>query len=139
VFVGKAESAKESFLKMKTNVLQTRNLSAEAVLSMKAIAGAKTNGIHVKGGSSQDRQWPVDFITILPEKVGNAWFELGTDPLGKVYYDGDGSANHRYGVDREAGAVFVLRPDGWIGAKFKLESEEVVEQIHGYLGGLLHA
>ncbi|KAK7885600.1 hypothetical protein LTR67_010393 [Exophiala xenobiotica] len=125
VFVGKSAKSKDLFMTMKTDIQKNHRLSP----SKAPITEAKTNGVHLNGDSSLAEEWPLDFVTILPEKVGNAWFELGTDPLGRVYYDGDGSANKRYGVDAETGAAFVLRPDGWIGARFELGSEGVVDVI----------
>ncbi|KAL6243599.1 hypothetical protein RBB50_009592 [Rhinocladiella similis] len=133
VFVGKTAPAKELFMDLKADLQKNQRLSP----SKAPIAEAKSNGVHLNGNSSLAQEWPVDFVTILPEKVGNAWFELGTDPLGRVYYDGDGSANKRYGVDSESGAAFVLRPDGWIGARFELGAKSVVDDIDSYLSRLL--
>lgn len=88
--------------------------------------------------SAGTRPWPVDFITVLPEKTGNAWAALGTAPLGKVYYDTDnGAAGRRYDVDPELGAAFILRPDGFIGARFPLTPKSSAN-INSYLIGLLH-
>jgi phenol 2-monooxygenase len=135
VFMGRSKGAKEAFAKMKQDVQGNAHLKPERVPG----TAAPSNGIHVNGSSdSHARKWPVDFLTLLPEKVGNAWFELGTDPLGKVYYDVDGGAAYqRYGVDVDSGAVFVVRPDGWIGARIALDSRSPVEDIDAYLGGLL--
>ncbi|EXJ69877.1 uncharacterized protein A1O5_06950 [Cladophialophora psammophila CBS 110553] len=136
IFIGKSAEAKSSFGQMKEDVQKNQHLKLERVPG----TAAETNGVHLNGSStSQPQKWPVDFLTILPEKVGNAWFELGTDPLGRVYYDGDGSnAYQRYGVEVESGAVFVVRPDGWIGARFGLGSKSLVDEIDAYLGGLLY-
>ncbi|KIW92700.1 uncharacterized protein Z519_06547 [Cladophialophora bantiana CBS 173.52] len=136
IFIGKSAEAKSSFGQMKEDVQKNQHLKLERVPG----TAAETNGVHLNGSSaSQPRRWPVDFLTILPEKVGNAWFELGTDPLGRVYYDGDGSSVYqRYGVEVESGAVFVVRPDGWIGARFALGSKSLVDEIDAYLGGLLY-
>ncbi|KAJ9622580.1 hypothetical protein H2204_011499 [Knufia peltigerae] len=133
VFVGKSAHAKELFMGLKADLQKNQRISP----SKAPITEAKSNGVHLNGDSSLAQEWPVDFVTILPEKVGNAWFELGTDPLGRVYYDGDGSANKRYGVDSDSGAAFVLRPDGWIGARFELEAKTVIDDIDFYLSRLL--
>ncbi|OQU96940.1 FAD binding domain-containing protein [Cladophialophora immunda] len=139
VFMGRSTAAKSSFAKMKEDVQKNQHLRLDRVPGT-AAAAAATNGVHLNGSStSQPRRWPVEFLTILPEKVGNAWFELGTDPLGRVYYDGDGGvAYQRYGVEVDSGAVFVVRPDGWIGARFGLGSDSIVDGIDAYLGGLLY-
>ncbi len=49
-----------------------------------------------------------------------------------------GVAYQRYGVGVDSGAVLVVRPDGWIGARFALESDKLMGNIDAYLGGLLH-
>lgn len=134
VFVGKSPEAKAEFIEMKTDIQQNPHLKPEKT---PGTSQPESNGVHHVNGSA-GRTWPVDFLTILPERVGNAWFELGTDPLGRVYYDNDGVANQRYGVDIDKGAVFVIRPDGWIGARFPLNSRGLVDAIDAYLGGLLH-
>ena len=136
VFVGRSTAAKEAFFSMKQDVQNNGHLKPRKVPR----TAPQPNGVHVNRTSSAEiRKWPVDFVNILPEKAGNAWFELGTDPLGKVYYDVDGgSAYERYGVPVDSGAVFVLRPDGWIGCRLALESRGVIKSIDAYLGGLLH-
>lgn len=130
IFAGKGQPARDAFLKFKSDVEKNHHLTKSGI--------GFTNGAALNGGSHNPRPWPVDFLTLLPEKVGNAWFELGTDPLGKVYYDGDGSANARYGVDTEFGAVFVIRPDGWIGARLDLMSANLAVDVDAYLGAILH-
>ncbi|KIX08971.1 uncharacterized protein Z518_00049 [Rhinocladiella mackenziei CBS 650.93] len=134
VFIGKSPQGKDSFMAMKSDVGKNKYLQDQRTSTPKA----ETNGVHLNGSSAPMRPWPVDFITILPEKVGNAWFELGTDPLGKVYYDRDGEANQRYGVEIDSGVVFVVRPDGWIGARFPMAQKGLVDEIDAYLGRLLH-
>jgi phenol 2-monooxygenase (NADPH) len=97
-----------------------------------------TNGIsHGVSRPASNNSLPVQFLTILPEKVDNGWHELGFDPLGKVYYDQDGAAGRRYKVDIEHGTAFIIRPDGWIGARFDLLEEDAGKLIGRYLEGLL--
>ncbi|KIW03590.1 uncharacterized protein PV09_05344 [Verruconis gallopava] len=80
--------------------------------------------------------WPVCCITVLPYEVDNAWTALGTDPIGSVYHDTiDRGAARRWGVDDDSGAVFILRPDGFIGASFSLHTETAISVAH-YLEGL---
>ncbi|EXJ93609.1 hypothetical protein A1O1_02001 [Capronia coronata CBS 617.96] len=134
-FVGKSPESKVQFVNMKAGIQKNPHLKPDKTPGTSQ--PEEPNGVHVNGSAGQ-RAWPVEFLTILPDKVGNAWFELGTDPLGRVYYDNEGVANQRYGVEKDAGAVFVLRPDGWIGARFPLESKGLVDAIDAYLGGLLH-
>jgi phenol 2-monooxygenase len=137
IFAGKGQQARDAFVKFKSDVDKNQNLTKAGPSFTKGTA-SQANGVSLNGGPSQPRLWPVDFLTVLPEKVGNAWFELGTDPLGKVYYDGDGSANTRYSVDIDAGAVFVIRPDGWIGTRLDLISASLATDVDAYLGGILH-
>ena len=136
VFMGRSTRAREAFVDMKAGVQRNTHLKLERVPG----TAAQTNGVHINGNShAEGRRWPVDFVTILPEKVGNVWFELGLDPLGRVYFDVDsGVVYQRYGVDVDSGAVFVVRPDGWIGARFELESGNLIERVDDYLGGLFH-
>jgi phenol 2-monooxygenase (NADPH) len=144
VFMGRSREAKNAFSILKQGMQHNVHLKLDRVPGTAPQSnGVETNGsngVHANGSSSpQARNWPVEFLTILPQKVGNAWFELGTDPLGRVYYDMDaGSAYQRYGVEVDSGAVFVLRPDGWIGARFALGSAGLSEDIDAFLGGLLH-
>jgi phenol 2-monooxygenase len=59
---------------------------------------------------------PIQWLSIFAGPGGPSAFEtLGGMPFGRVFYDEDHSAHRRYGVDVEKGAVFVLRPDGWVG------------------------
>ncbi|KAH9906565.1 FAD binding domain-containing protein [Xylariomycetidae sp. FL2044] len=72
--------------------------------------------------------------TILPKQAPSAYEELGQEALGRVYYDQlDRSAYERYGVEAGRGAVYVLRPDGWIGTMTALESG-VVGELEAYFG-----
>jgi phenol 2-monooxygenase (NADPH) len=140
VFMGRSATAKDAFSKLKEDVQRNGHLKQDRVAGTAKKNGVNgVNGVHVNGDSATAVRWPVDFLTLLPEKVGNVWFELGMDPIGKAYYDTEGNlAYSRYGVDVAHGALFVVRPDGWIGAKFDMKSSNVVNDIDAYLGGLLH-
>jgi len=134
IFVGKSVQARESFVRLKNMVL-SRKATVAASTTNGLLPGA--NSVHSNGLDRYYRDEPVEYLTLLPQTVANAWHELGTDPIGRVYYDGDGSANQRYGVDIDLGAVFILRPDGWIGARLDLNAPDVGNSIEKYLGGLL--
>jgi phenol 2-monooxygenase len=58
---------------------------------------------------------PVSWVTISAKYGPSACEVLGVDPFGKIFYDKDDAAHKRYSVDVKDGAVFVFRPDGWIG------------------------
>ena len=70
---------------------------------------------------------PISWLTI-PAKSGPSAFELlGIMPFGKVFYDEEQTAHHRYGVDIEKGGLMVLRPDGWVGTSTALDGDAVME------------
>ncbi|PSN60218.1 hypothetical protein BS50DRAFT_536146 [Corynespora cassiicola Philippines] len=67
-------------------------------------------------------QSPISWISIFAGAGGPSAYEsLGGMPFGRVFYDRDCSAHDRYGIDIEKGAVFVLRPDGWVGTVLELD------------------
>ncbi|KAI1324185.1 FAD binding domain-containing protein [Xylariaceae sp. FL0255] len=122
IFTGKSLVSRNSFHNFKSGLGQSYNAGS-------VLAGNETY-------AAMTRAWPVEYITILPEKVSNVWIELGGDALGNVYYDDGGSAGRRYGVDKIAGAIFVLRPDGFIGARFPLDPGGL-ERMMEYLRSLM--
>lgn len=66
---------------------------------------------------------------IIPKTLGPSAYEiLGIDPsFARVLYDRTGEAHDRYAVDVSKGAIFVHRPDGWIGTVAKFQGEAVRE------------
>ncbi len=40
---------------------------------------------------------------------------LKHNPFGHAFFDTDGSAHIRYGIDESRGAVLIFRPDGYLG------------------------
>ncbi|KAH3965572.1 hypothetical protein HBH52_203320 [Parastagonospora nodorum] len=69
-----------------------------------------------------DVNLPIRWLSILAEPGGSSAFEtLEGMPFGKVFYDGDCSAHKRYDIDVKKGAVFVLRPDGWVGTVVEID------------------
>jgi phenol 2-monooxygenase len=109
---------------------------AQGVKSSSLLSASQTkmNGKEVNGfmAASQKTVVPLDFVTIISGTAANAWHAVGTEPFGKVFYDQDGSAHERYDVDVEKGMVMVLRPDGWIGARFGLGDSGLVGEIEAY-------
>ncbi|EUC48920.1 hypothetical protein COCMIDRAFT_23298 [Bipolaris oryzae ATCC 44560] len=81
---------------------------------------------------------PVEWITVVSGRgVSSAYEALGgMMPFGRVFYDEDDSAVERYGVDKEKGGVFVLRPDGWVGMVFPLDGS-AGERLEEYFGRFL--
>jgi phenol 2-monooxygenase len=69
-----------------------------------------------------DSDLPIEWLSIFPGPGGPSAFEtLGGMPFGRVFYDEDHSAHQRYGIDIQKGAVFVLRPDGWVGTVVSMD------------------
>lgn len=69
-----------------------------------------------------DADLPVQWLSIFAGPGGPSAFEtLGGMPFGRVFYDEDHSAHQRYGIVIEKGAVFVLRPDGWVGTVVEMD------------------
>lgn len=67
---------------------------------------------------------PISWISIFDGPGGPSAYEtLGGMPFGRVFYDANHSAHERYGVSAGKGAVFVLRPDGWVGTVVELGAE----------------
>ncbi|ORY15435.1 FAD binding domain-domain-containing protein [Clohesyomyces aquaticus] len=66
---------------------------------------------------------PIAWVSVFAGPGGPSAYEtLGGMPFGRVFYDEDYSAHSRYGVNTYKGAVFVLRPDGWVGTVTQLGS-----------------
>jgi phenol 2-monooxygenase len=114
---------------------------AESVQSSSLLSPSKpqTNGKAVNGATTtlSSGRVPVDFVTIIAGTAANAWHAVGTEPFGKVFYDQDGSAHQRYGVNLEEGLIMLLRPDGWVGARFGLTNGGVCDDIETYFRGFL--
>jgi phenol 2-monooxygenase len=69
-----------------------------------------------------DADVPIQWLSIFAGPGGPSAFEtLGGMPFGRVFYDEDHSAHQRYDIDIEKGAVFVLRPDGWVGTVIEMD------------------
>lgn len=70
------------------------------------------------------RDTPVEFVTIFGSEGASSPFELiGQEPLGKAFFDNDLSAHGRFGVNLGIGAVFIIRPDGWVGTVEELQEK----------------
>ncbi|CAG9977247.1 unnamed protein product [Clonostachys byssicola] len=63
----------------------------------------------------------VRLITLIQGSAGSAWQVLKGPPIGRFYFDGDGSAHSEYGVDQTTGAVVVIRPDHILGFAASLD------------------
>jgi hypothetical protein len=130
IFLGQGERGRESFRQFKSTVE-----SSFSTLEQIANFVSRAETTEQVSGASHKPQLPIRFITIVPKTVDNGWHELKTDPLGRVYYDADGSAGLRYGAADE-GSVVLIRPDGWIGMKLRLD-EEAPQSILRYFRGIL--
>jgi phenol 2-monooxygenase len=80
---------------------------------------------------------PISWLSIFDGPGGPSAYEtLGGMPFGRVFYDADHSAHERYGVGKEKGAIFVLRPDGWVGTITEL-GDEGVRALNRYFKRIL--
>lgn len=81
---------------------------------------------------------PVSWITVIPGLGASSAYEMlgNRMPFGRVFYDKENSAHARYGVTEDKGAVFVLRPDGWVGTVVALDAS-AGERLERYFGGFL--
>lgn len=84
-----------------------------------------------------DPDLPIKWLSIFAGPGGPSAFEtLGGMPFGRVFYDADHSAHLRYEVDVGKGAVFVLRPDGWVGTVIEM-NDEAPTKLERYFGKFL--
>ncbi|KAI5863033.1 FAD binding domain-containing protein [Durotheca rogersii] len=68
------------------------------------------------------------FVTILPAPASSPYEVLGCEPIGRAYFDQEGRAAYmRYGIEPTAGALVLVRPDGWVGTMVSLGPETVSE------------
>jgi phenol 2-monooxygenase len=93
--------------------------------SLKSFANALTNS------SFLNQTW-LQFL-IIAKTIGSSAYELlGIDPsFARVFYDKTGEAHARYGVNTTKGAIYVFRPDGWIGTALP-SGEAAVEGLERY-------
>jgi phenol 2-monooxygenase (NADPH) len=118
VFAGNSQDSREKFQTLRSTIVSSERFVIENTVTRDGTL------------DPNPRPWPVDFLTILPHRSDSVWTELGTNPLGNAYYDtDDGNFGRRYGVDSRAGSVFILRPDGFIGAIFPLSCQGAEEII----------
>lgn len=84
-----------------------------------------------------DPDLPIEWLSLFAGPGGPSAFEtLGGMPFGRVFYDEDHSAHQRYGVDVGKGAVFVLRPDGWVGTVIQMD-DGASAKLERYFGRFL--
>jgi phenol 2-monooxygenase len=79
---------------------------------------------------------PISWLTISVTAGASACEVLSIQPFGRTFYDKDSLAHGRYGVDVMQGAIFVLRPDGWIGTAMQMGDSSVGE-LGAYFKGFL--
>ncbi|KAF1944861.1 FAD/NAD(P)-binding domain-containing protein [Clathrospora elynae] len=86
----------------------------------------------------QDSEAPIKCMSIFAGPGGpSAYDTIGGIPFGRVFYDENHSAHLRYGIATEKGAIFVLRPDGWVGTVLELD-EDAGGKLEGYFGAFLN-
>lgn len=103
----------------------TQTMTSFAALS-KAVDDSKVLGR--SDGSSN----PISWITIAANTGPSTYELLGGLPRGKVFYDAECTAHARYGVDASRGAIFVLRPDGWVATATTINGHDTVGELERY-------
>lgn len=91
--------------------------------------------------AEQSLPLPISFLTILATQGPSVWEQMGDMPaMGDAYFDftpsGISPAHERYEVPLEAGALLIIRPDGWVGMRVAIGSE-AVRKVHKYFGAFL--
>ncbi|KAF2855334.1 FAD/NAD(P)-binding domain-containing protein [Plenodomus tracheiphilus IPT5] len=80
---------------------------------------------------------PVSKMTIFAGHGGPSVHEMVDGvPFGRVFFDERVAAHERYGINVNKGAVFVLRPDGWVGTVIALD-EQAAAKVSWYFGRFL--
>jgi len=74
-----------------------------------------------------EKSLPISWLTICAMLAPSACEVLGIQPFGKIFYDKESVAHRRFSVDSKEGAIFVLRPDGWIGTAVCLNDQSMGE------------
>ncbi|TVY93643.1 Eukaryotic translation initiation factor 3 subunit M [Lachnellula willkommii] len=70
---------------------------------------------------------PISWLTVPAKSSPSAYELLGVAPFGKVFYDKEQTAHSRYGINVKEGAIFVMRPDGWVATAAALGGDAVEE------------
>ena len=76
----------------------------------------------------------VKFMTIISGEGVSPDETLGVDKFGQAYWDRDGTAHLRYGISEHAGAVVVLRPDGYFAFATALDKGD---DLRRYFDGII--
>ncbi|PCH02089.1 Peptidase C12, ubiquitin carboxyl-terminal hydrolase 1 [Penicillium occitanis (nom. inval.)] len=91
LFAGKIGSTKSSLLALRTYLAENDELY-----------------------SHQAMKW----LTISCDAGCSPYETLGMPPFGDTYYDIDGLAHDKYGIDPSVGGIMIIRPDGLVGTGF---------------------
>lgn len=89
------------------------------------------SGALEKSSLYQNKALPVSWLTISAKYGPSACEVLGIPAIGRIFYDEGNTAHQRYCVKPEEGAIFVLRPDGWVGTAARLDNG-AVEELTAY-------
>ena len=69
----------------------------------------------------------VEAITVVGAEGDSALDAmLGVESFGRTYYDASLQAHNVYEVDPDTGGMFVIRPDGYLGAVLGLEEDQSI-------------
>ncbi|KUL86983.1 hypothetical protein ZTR_05722 [Talaromyces verruculosus] len=98
VFAGKIKSTKPSLLALRTYLVENDELYSHRAM-----------------------KW----LTISCDAGCSPYETLGMAPFGDTYYDIDGLAHDKYGIDPSVGGIMIIRPDGLVGTGCAIEGSSV--------------
>lgn len=106
VFAGKIESTKPSLQALRSYLFQKNELSSHPAT-----------------------KW----LTISFDAGCSPYETLGMMPFGNTYYDIDGLAHEKYGIDKSVGGIVIIRPDGLVGTGCAIEGSSVQKYLETVL------
>ena len=78
----------------------------------------------------------VEAITVVGAEGDSALDAmLGVESFGRTYYDASLQAHNVYEVDPDTGGMFVIRPDGYLGAVLGLEEDQSIVKYFKQIAG----
>lgn len=73
------------------------------------------------------------WLTISRDAGCSPYETLGMEPFGDTYYDIDGLAHEKYGIDPSVGGIMIIRPDGLVGTGCAIEGSSIQNYLETVL------
>lgn len=73
------------------------------------------------------------WLTISRDAGCSPYETLGMAPFGDTYYDIDGLAHEKYGIDLSVGGIVIIRPDGLVGTGGAIEGSLIQHYLETVL------